>query len=356
MRVFFATNRDRVGGELIFNQYPYRGGDWIRFGWADCQFNDGPTSDPIITEHFIAPEQLHEDPEDPDKKRRIFIQAGSPVFLDGLTDYLKASQGQNGPRRDALIFIPGFDYSFKDSIVRAAFLASLYSSPSIEFVPVVFSWPSDGRLTAFAYRSDRRDAEISGWAIARAYAILLERVRKLRVTEKCNARLHLLAHSMGAYALRHATAVLGRSDFPAWPAPLFDTAILAAPDDDRDTLETDGKMGLLRRLAMRVDVYFNKNDKPVRIGDDVDGEIDRLGAYGPQNVLAAEARFTGKLNLIDCSEIADWTDDMTLHQYYRVEPRVIEDIRDVLHGILPANARHRPAAGYDPVRRCYVLS
>ena len=69
----------------------------------------------------------------------------------------------------ALCFVPGFDYSFRESLERAALLAALYSKDNASaLVAFVFSWPSDGRLSLSAYLSDRMDAELSGPALARA--------------------------------------------------------------------------------------------------------------------------------------------------------------------------------------------
>lgn len=171
--------------------------------------------------------------------------------------------------------------------------------------------------------------------------------------ERCGAPLHLLAHSMGVLALRHAVATLEQPDFPAWPAAIFDSAILAAGDDDRDTLEVAGKLGAIVRLANRIDVYINSNDKPLRIGDDVDGEFDRLGAYGPLES-ALPDRFAKPLSIVDCRHVDYWGKDPSRHQYYRVSPVVIDDIKEVLAGVAPMDATRRKAR-FDSVTQRYVL-
>src|SRR3546814_5691732 len=101
----------------------------------------------------------------------------------------------------------------------------------------VFCWPSDGVVFSLknAYRSDRMDAQISGPAIGRTILKAIDFIGRLPPDERCNRRIHLLAHSMGNWALRHALThiqVLG-----AAPACVFDQALLAAPDADSDALD-----------------------------------------------------------------------------------------------------------------------
>ena len=55
----------------------------------------------------------------------------------------------------------------------------------------------------FAYANDRQDAAASGPAFARGLLKLSEILGGTTPIEACDHNVHLLAHSMGNYALRH---------------------------------------------------------------------------------------------------------------------------------------------------------
>lgn len=347
MRAFFATNRDFVGGSQYFGHRFQQRPDLFRVGWVDY---DPATLDndlPPATDVQVARERYVYDRA---ADRYRFTTVGSTVVFPRL---LRALAPDPDRQVGGLVFIPGFNYTFLESVARAAHLAHLYSTDTLRLVPIVFSWPSDGSLSTSAYKSDRLDAELSGRAMARAYALFLELVRKLRRDQQCTATLYLLAHSMGVFALRHAVVTLSRPDFPRWPTAIFDAVVLAAGDEDRDTLENPAKMASIGRLGNRVDVYVNPHDKPVRIGDDLDGEFDRLGAYGPLDPTIVE-RFEKPLSVIDCRDVDYWGEDPTRHQYYRLGPVVIQDIQDVFAGVEPADSRHR-AGRFDEQALRYLL-
>lgn len=344
MRAFFITNRENASKGQYFGPGFQSRPDSFRSGWMDFDPGDLDQDLPESTHVHVAPERQTFDQE---TQRFRFTQVGSREVFPELMEALRPPVSDDGAgdnkRVGGMVFIPGFNYSFVESVSRAAHLAHLYSTPELTLVPLVFSWPSDGRLSPSAYISDRRDAENSGYAIARSFALFLEILRKVRTTHQCVAPLHLLAHSQGVYALRHAVVALSRPDFPRWPTSIFDSAILAAGDEDRDALERPDKLGPIARLANRIDVYVNQNDKPVRIGDDFDGGTDRIGAYGPMDPSIVE-RFEKPLSIIDCRDVDSWHRDLTRHQYFRVSPIVVEDIKDVFAGVDPANARHRSGA------------
>ena len=340
MKVFYSTNRRPTNDDEIFGEEPGAHVDLFRVGWCECAQIDPGGFAPLPAESrdptILGPVTICDDAEenDPATTRTIFTRRGSKELF---AELLKELRPQNGVRTDALIYIPGFNHSFIDSIQRAALLAQLYASPSLRLAPLVFSWPSNGKMTLGDYRSDRRDAEISGGAMARTYAALARQLQGGRYElmaggkDACGARVHLLAHSMGVYALRHGVAKIVD---PANNIPIvqiFDTAILAAGDEHRDTLSVPHKLGRLNLLAERIEVYFNPKDKPVRIGDDFSDQFDRIGAYGPEDDDAAR-RIGVPVNIIDCSAADALFTDPTRHQYYRVSRQVVEDIRAVLRG------------------------
>ena len=116
--------------------------------------------------------------------------------------------------------------------------------------------------------------------------------------ELCVGRLHLMAHSMGAYALRHAVQGMRKEVGDDLPR-LFDEILLFAPDEDADAFEHDHKLALLPRLGRRVTVYHNREDIPLAISDLTKGNPDRLGADGPAHPHLLPAKVT----VVDCTHV-----------------------------------------------------
>lgn len=186
-----------------------------------------------------------------------------------------------------------------------------------------------------SYYDDRDDAKGSGRAMARALARLLDWFGEIKQEGErtgrqfCQQHLHLVAHSMGNYALRHAVQALKR-DFGRPLPRIFENVFLMASDEDDDTFEKDHKLGILPELARAVHVYFSTDDVPLdEIADITKGLPDRLGTQGPRH----KDGLHRKINLVDCTSVDYTALSHAWHQYYRGRQEVIEDVRQVLAGI-----------------------
>ena len=151
--------------------------------------------------------------------------------------------------------------------------------------------------------------------------------------EPCNRRMHLVAHSMGNWALRHAVLGLrelaGANRLPKF----FDNVFLMAADEDEDAFEHDRKLGLLPQMARAIHVYHSHGDRALTVSDTTKNNPDRLGTNGPRTFSDLSSRITA----VDCHK----TDHTKLahgnHQYYRIRSGVIDDVREVLAGRLQAD-------------------
>ena len=143
--------------------------------------------------------------------------------------------------------------------------------------------------------------------------------------ELCAGRLHLMAHSMGAYALRHAVQGMRREVGDDLPR-LFDEILLFAPDEDADAFEHDHKLALLPRLGRRVTVYHNREDIPLAISDLTKGNPDRLGADGPAHPHLLPAKVT----VVDCTDVV--TTRFQEHRYHKANNTIVNDILAALLG------------------------
>lgn len=245
---------------------------------------------------------------------------------------------------DCVIYIHGFDFTFADALRRTAELKTFYAAR--DMVWCVFSWPSNGSLLPFvAYASDRDDARASGVALGRGLLKLSDFLHATAPADYCRGRLHILAHSMGVYALRWALqAVKARVPLRR----LFDQILLFGADEDDDAFELDYKLRALPDLARRVSCYLNPEDKALVVSDLTKGNPDRLGAGGPRNARA----LPDKVSLIDVEPVEDFERDPTGHQYYRVLPAVRDDALAVFAGTPSGDIAGRQ---YLPERRAFRL-
>lgn len=356
MPIYFATNRnilseDNDGIATFGNRFNADGPQVFRVGVVDAAPRLDGSGNPLPAtgdEPFvIGPARLYPDTQITGQG----MMRGSQVMFDELRERLR-SDGQ-----DVLIYLHGFASEFDTAIQRAASLEALYNAggpgaAAADPIVLVFSWPSNGiSFPASNYFSDRDDAEASGLAMARALLAFIDFMRDLfeadraaihaakargevptpDLLRRCNQRMHLLAHSMGNWALRHAVLALSRK-LGDRPLPrIFKNVLLVAADEDADALGTEAKLGLLLELAQNIHVYHSQDDLALQISDTTKGNPDRLGIDGPKDLNNLAPRvFT-----VDCSLVDDTILSHGRHQYYRIRPEVTADITEVLKGTKP---------------------
>lgn len=342
MKVFFATNRTLRTAEKGRVKTSWTPPDERRFtGLAKGGFRIGTSRVGITEQQTDRGERINDEakyktatlfggsgrggggPDGVTKKRVYGALVRSPDggWLDNAS---------SKPKRSLLAFVPGFNYKFAESIERGALLAQVYGSETHAFVPFVFSWPSIGRLSESAYMRDRKNAEMSGKSIAAALQLFIDYIARLRREDCCPGSVVLVAHSMGAHALLHA--VQSMTIAPVAASPALDKVILAAPDVDNDALGKKVKLGPLETLARHVVVYVNSDDGPLHMATKLLGGSKRLGCNGPSR--RTVEMFSAKLDTIGCSDVDFGLHEQGQfgHQYYRISPFVVSDIKSVLDG------------------------
>ena len=318
VKVYFGTNRKpnrKTKPDDFGRGFSNAGLASLRFGMAEVTGEDLDTY-----EIYLAPEILR---KDTDRK----IKGGKGSTLGSLNVFNRVRDKMIGHSRDTVIFIHGYNVSFKEALTAAARLKLNFSAdeggPGVNVV--LFSWPSDGSMMPFiAYANDRQDAAASGPAFARGLLKLGDFLRGSTPEEACEQRIHMVAHSMGNYVLRHTVQeIVAQSS--GRPARLFDQAFLMAADEDDDAFEHEYKLKPLPRLAKRVSVYFNNNDRAMAVSDKTKGNPDRLGDDGAR----VPRGIPGKVTLVDCTSLDH---AFPGHSYYIDTPAVVADMKEVLVG------------------------
>lgn len=353
-RIYFATNRrpNRATNPDDFgSHFSDDGLANLRFGRAEVT---GSKFDQFQIQ--VAPENLFAEPP---------VLGSQAIF-----DQVRQQMIQTG--EDTIIFIHGFNTSFRSSLSCAAQLHQVLTANDplnpgqpLKLNMCVFSWPSDGSLLltnprsrdAVAYKNDRLDAAASGTAFARAFLKLADFINSINQNSqpRCNQRLHLIAHSMGAYVLRSALQEV-KKQVVQLPR-MFDQVILTAADEDDDAFDLDYKLFPLPRITRRTSVYFNRNDLALWASDTLKGNPPRLGTDGP----IQPQQLPRNVYPIDCTDIIARITDPAEHGYFISVPRVVTDMRQVLRNqipdeipgrrYIPETNRYRLLMGLDPQNR-----
>ncbi len=315
--IYFATNRN-YDPKLTF-QFGDKpstkafGAD-LRFGVADVDANTLK-----VKSVRVADEDMDADP-------KIY---GSNEVLENLRKKMAED------RTDTMVFIQGYNNSFSDSLETCARLkVNQFGANGAEINMFLFSWPSNGLGLLPNYWSDRKDASSSAEAISRTFLTAVKYLKFISQEHFCGQKLHLMAHSMGNYTLRHALGKI-RKHYGNRPKPtLFDQVYLVAADEDNDSLELDYKLAALYEYAHRINVYYNRGDKMLIGSDITKNNPDRLGCTGPSHPNTVNSKFT----LLDCSALEhDWAG----HAYYAINSDVAKDMVEVMKGTPSDKILHR---------------
>jgi esterase/lipase superfamily enzyme len=213
--------------------------------------------------------------------------------------------------QDILVFIHGFNVPFSEAARRTAQIAY-----DIGFTgaPVMFSWPSDGKL--YAYISDREDVE---WSIPH-----IEQFLDDLSSQAQPRRIHLITHSMGTEGtLRALHNMALRRGLDA--KPIFENVILAAPDFDA-VIFSDQIAPEVRTLALHWTVYASDKDTALNVSTSL-RSAPRLGIPIP---------LVEGIDTIDATgiEVTPWSVP-EFHSYFATKQRVIADLVSVLKGLAP---------------------
>ncbi|MBL29371.1 MAG: hypothetical protein CMM50_17710 [Rhodospirillaceae bacterium] len=337
VEVYFATNRrpNRQNGPTDFTSEFTPDINSFRVGTGTVEGNNLFEQDvDVLAERAtisVEPERMNA--EDARASR-----VGSDVVFSRIRERMKAGA-------DAILAIHGYNYTFRQAVARAAQLGQWLAPEASDMrgerpeppVMLLFSWPSRGEgVTPRLYDDERARARASGEALGRAILKATDFLRAIKREDRCDGSIHLLAHSMGNWALRGAVQYMKTFVGENIP-PLFDEVILIAADEDDDTLGQGYKLAPLLRGSRRVTVYYNHQDWALKASDWAMGNPDRLGRSGPKGAAGVPVKVepvnVSRKILWDAPAGEKWQEDDTGHQYYRNNPRVRLDLLDVLDGV-----------------------
>jgi esterase/lipase superfamily enzyme len=173
--------------------------------------------------------------------------------------------GRIGSNRDVLLYVHGFNTSYDEARFR---LAQIADDGRFGGVAVLYTWPAAGSL--LDYGAAKESATIARDALSK----LLHRLSELPDI----GRVHILAHSMGAWLAMEALRENAISGSPDLNGKLGDV-MLAAPDIDLNVF----RQQLARLDRSHVFVLVASNDRALSLSRTLAGDRQRLGALDPNN-------------------------------------------------------------------------
>jgi len=311
VKVYFATDRlpsGTPGPSKYFGVEWNKQGDHLFTGYVTVSIPPPHKEGKVERPFKLWIIEFSEDP-----KKHFVLTELKPVQGNDFYEMLRNEYAQRPPeKRSAFVFIHGFNVAFDDAAYRTAQLAY---DLDFDGVPMMYSWPSQGRL--LGYDGDRDSVAFSSPNLQN----FLERVAR----ESGALRIHLVAHSMGNQVLANALVALGRQ---ADIQPLFDNVIMAAPDVNAYTF-TDQIWPAIKKAAKRFTLYASSDDEALKISKRSKGpnDFDRLGQAGPKIVVISG------LDTVDASGI-----DTSLlgHSYVDSCKPVMDDVQMILQkGLAP---------------------
>jgi len=165
------------------------------------------------------------------------------------------------PNRRLLIFVHGFNNRYESAVYRFAQIAH---DSRMDATPVLFTWPSRGKLLAYGY--DKESTNYSRTA--------LENVLTTAADHPEVGEITVLAHSMGTWLTLESLRQMAirRGGIPA----KIENVILAAPDLDVDVFGQQlADMGPDRP---KFTVFISDDDRALNLSRRISGNVDRLGA------------------------------------------------------------------------------
>jgi esterase/lipase superfamily enzyme len=194
----------------------------------------------------------------PNPEKEFAVTGVSTVSTD--REALDWFRRHRNEKRQALIFVHGFNNTYADAVFR---FAQIVHDSGTDAAPILFTWPSKGRV--FDYLYDRESANYSRRALEN---LILQAAKSPDVDD-----VTILAHSMGGWLAAEALRGIAMRE-KTIPSKIRNV-ILASPDIDIDVFRRQfTEMGSKRPHFA---ILTSTRDKALGVSGWLSGGINRVG-------------------------------------------------------------------------------
>jgi esterase/lipase superfamily enzyme len=304
--VFYATDRDRASEPMLDYSTARNLTGVLSMGRYDVSIprdhQMGSVERPSIWTLW------REDPE----KHFVVVSRQQQGYEEFYAD-IRGVVGRS-TRKDAFVFVHGFNVAFQDAIFRTAQIAY---DLGFDGAPILYSWPSEAKLTPIGYTTDEANNE---WTVPHLRWFLEDVAAKTGAS-----RIHLVAHSMGNRALVNALDKMSPST-----TKKFSQIVLTAPDIDASTFVQ--LADAVRRNGQMATLYASANDRALVASKSLHGAYPRAGDTATGVVIVPG---------IDTIDVSDIDSNLVGHFYYGDNSSVISDVFLLITQGLPPAQRPR---------------
>lgn len=303
VRVFYGTNRRPTGVDRPSHWYGIKSGD-LELGSCEVSI---PDDHKIGKLESPSPYSVnwHSNPGRFVVLMRV-ARLTSPEFCEGLRQAVARSTD-----RQLLVFVHGYRVSFEDAARRTAQLGEDLDIAA----PVLFSWPSQGRLRAYG-----ADAVMAERSVPRLVEFL-----DLVAAESSADVVHLIAHSMGSVALSKAVIeYLATRRHNA--APKIRELILAAPDIDAEIFSNQIAPKIAGR-GPRMTVYASRRDYALLASRWLRSGLSRAGFIEGTAPLVVPGVETVDVSAVNTECLSGL---LMGHSYVGDRPEIVQDMYELL--------------------------
>lgn len=217
--------------------------------------------------------------------------------------FLARELSESGSRH-VLVFIHGYNNRFESAVYR---LAQIVHDSRAPVVPVLFTWPSRGKLLAYTY--DRESANFSRDALEK---LLTELARNPKVSS-----ISILSHSMGNWVTLEALRQMAIRN--GHILPKIHDVMLAAPDVDVDVFRT--QLAQLGEPQPNFTLFVSRRDKALAVSRRVWGGT-RLGAIDPTSEPYKDELRKAGFNVVDLTD--EKSPDRLGHNTFAESPEAVQ--------------------------------
>lgn len=211
------------------------------------------------------------------------------------------------PHRSVLLFVHGFNTRFEEAVYRLAQISHDTRAPAL---PLLFTWPSRGRVLAYTY--DRESANYSRDA--------LEAVLQSLSRDKAVGEVTILAHSMGNWVALEALRQMAIRDGRVHPK--IRNVMLAAPDVDVDVFRR--QIAAIGDKRPPFTVFVSQDDRALALSTRIWGSNPRLGAINPEQEPYRSLLARAQIDVVDLTN--ERSADSLNHGRFAASPEVVKRI------------------------------
>lgn len=300
--VLYGTDRALEPKAILEERYTGRR-DKLKFGVAQVSIPHSHVFGEVERPFFDSNEKIGED---------VVITQLYDIEKKRFVELLKLKLGKV-EETDMLVFIHGYNVTFAQAVRQTAQL-----SYDLRFkgVPLTYSWTSQGGVAQY-----HKDEASVMYTVPKLVAFLQEVIRN-----RGDAKIHILAHSMGTRALANALKDISY----LYDTPQFKNVILAAADIDSEVFESNLYSKIIK-TTQKMTIYTSSEDKALQASNILhDGK--RLGEGG-ENISVFKDIVTIDASGVDTSFVG------LGHSYFAQKELLVNDLRALVHKSLPPQKR-----------------